>query len=56
VWGPVVLQGFENEQSIGVATVDGTLTLAHTANTPIDGLLEEMQVILSEACARSPNN
>jgi hypothetical protein len=56
MWGPVVLQGFENEQSIGVATVDGTLTLAHTANTPIDGLLEEMQVILSEACASSPNN
>jgi hypothetical protein len=56
VWGPVVLQGIENEQSIGVATVDGTLTLAHTAITPIDGLLEEMQVVLSEACARSPNN
>jgi Condensation domain len=51
LWGPAVLQGLVDEQTIGVATVAGTLTLTHTSYTPYDGLLQETQNVLVEACA-----
>jgi hypothetical protein len=51
LWGPSVLQGLEGEQTVGVATVDGTLFLTHTSHTPHDGLLDAMQSVLVEACA-----
>jgi len=47
-----VLTGFDNHQTIGVATVDGALCLLHTSHTPLEGLFEEMQSILAEACER----
>ena len=51
LWGPCVLAGFEDEQTIGAATVDGSLCLTYTSHTPRDGLLEAMRGILSEACS-----
>jgi hypothetical protein len=41
----------EGEQTIGAATVGGTLSLLHTSHTPHAGLLEAMQSVLAEACA-----
>src|ERR1700704_3192981 len=54
LWGPCVLSGFEDEQTIGAATVDGSLCLTHTSHTPRDGLLEAMGGVLSEACSDQP--
>jgi hypothetical protein len=51
IWGPAVLDGSEDEQTIGAATVGGTLSLLHTSHTPHRGLLHEMQSVLAEACA-----
>jgi hypothetical protein len=54
VWGPCVLLDLKNMQTIGVATVNGSLCLVQTSYTPIVGLLEEMQVLLvvSTSCRR----
>jgi hypothetical protein len=51
LWGPCVLQGFEGEQTIGAATVDGSLFLTHTSHIPWEGLLEGMRGVLIEACS-----
>jgi hypothetical protein len=51
VWGPSVLGGFDGEQTVGVATVEGQLFLTQTSYTPPMGFLEEMQKTLVEACA-----
>jgi hypothetical protein len=51
LFGPAVLTGFEGQQTIGVATVNGALCLLHTGNNPPDGLLEKTQRILARACA-----
>ena len=51
LWGPCVLQGFEGEQTIGVATVDGSLCLTHTSHAPGNGLLEAMSGVLKDACS-----
>lgn len=50
LWGPCILLGFEGDQTIGVATVDGALCLTHTSHSPSDGLLEIMRRVLAEAC------
>ena len=47
LWGPCVLLDLENMQTIGVATVNGSMCLVHTSYTPIVGLLEEMQTLLT---------
>ena len=52
LFGPAVLTGFENHQTIGVATVDEALCLLHTSHTPLEGLIEQAQSILAEACER----
>jgi hypothetical protein len=52
LFGPAVLTGFENHQTIGVATVDEALCLLHASHTPLEGLLEQAQSILAEACER----
>jgi hypothetical protein len=44
-----VLTGFEGQQTIGVATVNGALCLLHTSHTPPDGLLKKTQSILARA-------
>ena len=53
IWGPCVSRGFEDDHTIGVATVNGSLCLAHTSHTPVDGLLEAMEDVLTKACAGS---
>jgi Condensation domain len=50
MFGPAVLTGFESHQTIGVATVNGTLCLLHTSHTPPEGLLEKIQSVLAQAC------
>jgi hypothetical protein len=47
LWGPCVLPDFENMQSIGVATVNGSICLVQTSYAPIVGLLGEMQALLA---------
>jgi hypothetical protein len=50
MFGPAVLTGFEGQQTIGVATVNGALFLLHTSHTPPEGLLEKTQSVLTQAC------
>jgi NRPS condensation-like uncharacterized protein len=50
MFGPAVVTGFEGQQTIGVATVNGALCLLHTSHTPPEGLLEKMQSVLAHAC------
>jgi hypothetical protein len=50
MFGPAVLTGFEGQQTIGVATVNGALCLLHTSHTPAEGLLEKTQSVLAQAC------
>ena len=51
LFGPAVLTGFEGQQTVGVATVNGALCLLHTGHKPPDGLLDKTQRILARACA-----
>ena len=50
VWGPAVAMGFDGEQTIGVATINGSICLTHTTYTSSMGLLKEMGDVLAEAC------
>jgi hypothetical protein len=50
VWGPSVLVGYEGEQFIGSATFEGALHLVYSSFTPLAGLLEVVEAILSKAC------
>ena len=49
--GPSILIGFEGEQGIGVATVNGSLSLLHTSYKPLPALPELMEQILISACS-----
>jgi hypothetical protein len=50
LYGPMVRSGKGMEQTIGALTTNGSLGLTNTSDTPIPGLLEEMEKILQEAC------
>ncbi|RAJ93213.1 hypothetical protein LX87_04725 [Larkinella arboricola] len=50
LYGPVVRSGKGMEQTIGALTTNGLLCLTNTSDTPIPGLLGEMEKILQEAC------
>jgi len=50
LWGPAVLGGMEGEQTIGVAAVNGSISLTHTSHTPTEGLLTAMRSVLVKAC------
>ena len=50
LFGPAVLAGMEGQQTIGVATVGGSIFLTHTSHTPPEGMLEEMRTVLVKAC------
>ncbi len=50
LWGPSILAGFEGEQEIGVATVNGALGLLHTSYKPLPSLLEKIEELLIAAC------
>ena len=49
LWGPCALNGFEGEQGVAAATVNGSLCLAHTSYTPFDSLLENATQLLMTA-------
>ena len=50
LYGPMVRSGKGMEQTIGALTSNGALCLTNTSDTPISGLLLEMEKILDEAC------
>jgi hypothetical protein len=50
ICGPGVLVGLEGEQTLGISTFNGRLSLLHTSHTPLPGLLEEIESLLSLAC------
>jgi hypothetical protein len=50
LWGPSVLMGYEGEQTVGVATTNGSLCLLHTSFAPIPWLLQRTERILHSAC------
>ena len=52
LWGPALLTGFENEQTVGVTTTNDSLCLLHTTFTPIPSLLSRAAEILQRACER----
>lgn len=50
LYGPMVRSGKGMEQTIGVVTTNGSLCLTNTSDTPIPGLLVEMEQVLEIAC------
>lgn len=50
LYGPMVRSGKGMEQTIGALTSNGSLCLTNTSDTPIPGLLLEMEQILNKAC------
>jgi hypothetical protein len=49
IWGPAVLVGNEDEQMVGVATLEGAIHLLHTSYSPIQGLLADCERVLTDA-------
>jgi len=54
LWGPAVLRGIEGEQTIGAATINGSLNLLHTSYAPLPALLRNIEEVLIKACALEP--
>jgi hypothetical protein len=50
LWGPAVLSGFENEHVFGATSAGGRLALSYSSYTPIDALLERLELNLVAAC------
>ena len=50
LYGPMVRSGKGMEQTIGALTSNGALCLTNTSDTPISGILLEMEKFLDEAC------
>ncbi|MFS2150749.1 phthiocerol/phthiodiolone dimycocerosyl transferase family protein [Rhizobium sp. Rhizsp42] len=46
IWGPAVSTGISQEQTLGIASLEGTLRILHTSFEPLDGLVETMLDIL----------
>jgi Condensation domain len=53
LWGPSALNGFEGEQAVGIATVNGSLHMVHTSYTPVDTFLSRAAELLMNACRTS---
>jgi len=53
LWGPMVLTPHATAQTIGVATLNGELTLTLTGLVPSGSLLKKVEEILYEACCKS---
>jgi len=49
VYGPMVRSGKGKEQTIGCLSSNGSLCLTNTSDTPIHGILEAIEQILTEA-------
>ena len=54
IWGSSFLTGGVDEQNVGVATMDGHLSLLYTTYTPIPSFLQNIRILLSEACDTNP--
>jgi hypothetical protein len=52
--GPAVLRGIEGEQTLGAATINGSLNLLHTSYDPLPALLMNIEEVLIKACALEP--
>ena len=52
LWGPAVLAGLPEMQTVGVATTNDSLCLLLTSYEPIPRLLETVETVLSEVCAK----
>lgn len=52
LYGPMVRSGKGMEQTIGAVTTNGSLSLTNTSDSPIHGLLHEMDNILTKACKK----
>ncbi|ACK52779.1 condensation domain protein [Methylocella silvestris BL2] len=50
LWGPSILAGFKGEQEIGVATMNGSLSLLHASYKPLPSFLRRMEELLISAC------
>jgi hypothetical protein len=46
LWGPAILLGFQNEQMVGVSTVNDSIHLLHSSYEPVPLLLETAEQIL----------
>jgi hypothetical protein len=53
LWGPSALNGFEGEQAVGIATVNGSLHMVHTSYTPVGTFLSRTVDLLMNACRES---
>jgi Condensation domain/Phthiocerol/phthiodiolone dimycocerosyl transferase C-terminus len=53
LWGPSALNGFEGEQAVGIATVNGSLHMVHTSYTPVVTFLNRAVDLLMNACRGS---
>jgi hypothetical protein len=51
IWGPCLLLGYEGEQLISAATINGSLHLMHTSYDPLPSVLAAMEHQLTAACA-----
>ena len=56
LWGPSALNGFEGEQAVGIATVNGSLHMVHTSYTPVDTFLNRAVDLLMNACRESESD
>jgi hypothetical protein len=54
IWGSSFLIGALDEQTVGVGTVDERLHLLYTSYTPIPSFLDNIKILLSEACDSTP--
>lgn len=50
LYGPMVRSGKGMEQTVGAVSTNGSLALTNTSDNPIDGLLEAIESLLTEAC------
>lgn len=50
IWGPMILTPQVNGQTIGVASINGNITLTLTSASPIKGLLKATEKIIIAAC------
>jgi hypothetical protein len=53
LWGPSALNGFEGEQAVAIATVNGSLHMVHTSYTPVGTFLNRAVDLLMNACRGS---
>ena len=51
IWGPGALIGLEGEQTLGVSTFNGRLSLLHMSHTPLLGFLDDVAAVLLSACS-----